>query len=66
MKLNAELTGRETQVAELLAWGVSKKEIADRLCIAERTDDTNKPTGTYRLCPRARLQCRATFSFPSF
>lgn len=37
MKLNAELTGRETQVAELLAWGVSKKEIADRLCIAERT-----------------------------
>ena len=37
MKLNAELTGRETQVAELLAWGVSKKEIANRLCIAERT-----------------------------
>lgn len=37
MNFNAELTKRETQVAELLAWGVSKKEIADRLFIAERT-----------------------------
>lgn len=37
MKLNAELTKRETQVAELLAWGAAKKEVADRLFISTRT-----------------------------
>ena len=34
MKLNAELTKRENEVAELLAWGAAKKEVADRLFIS--------------------------------
>lgn len=37
MKLNAELSPRETEIAELLAWGASKKETADRLLISPRT-----------------------------
>lgn len=37
MKLNAELTKRETEVAELLAWGAAKKEVADKLFISTRT-----------------------------
>ncbi len=37
MKLNAELSPRETEIAELLAWGASKKEAADRLFISART-----------------------------
>lgn len=37
MKLNAELTKRETEVAELLAWGAAKKEVADKLFISART-----------------------------
>lgn len=37
MRLNAELTRRETEVAELLAWGAAKKEVADRLFISTRT-----------------------------
>lgn len=37
MKLNAELSPRETEIAELLAWGASKKETADRLFISPRT-----------------------------
>lgn len=37
MKTNAELTPRETEVAELIAWGAAKKEIADRLFISVRT-----------------------------
>ena len=31
------LTGRELQVAELLAWGMAKKEAADRLGISTHT-----------------------------
>ena len=31
------LTKRETQMAELLAWGLAKKEIADRLYVSTRT-----------------------------
>lgn len=31
------LSNREKEVAELLAWGAAKKEIADRLHISERT-----------------------------
>ena len=30
MKLNVELSKRESQIAELLAWGASKKEVADK------------------------------------
>lgn len=31
MKLNAKLSKRESQIAELLAWGASKKEGLTRL-----------------------------------
>lgn len=37
MRLNAELSPREGEIAELLAWGASKKEVADRLFISART-----------------------------
>lgn len=37
MNRNAVLSARETQVAELLAWGAAKKEVADRLNISTRT-----------------------------
>lgn len=33
----AELTKRESEIAELFAWGAAKKDIANRLCISERT-----------------------------
>ena len=37
MKLHALLSKRETQVAELLAWGASKKEVASKLFVSTRT-----------------------------
>lgn len=37
MKKEAELSPRETEVAELLAWGAAKKEVADQLFISVRT-----------------------------
>jgi DNA-binding CsgD family transcriptional regulator len=37
MKTQVTLTKRETQVAELLAWGAAKKEAADQLGISTRT-----------------------------
>ncbi len=37
MKVNATLTPRETEIAELLAWGAAKKEVADKLNISTRT-----------------------------
>lgn len=37
MNLNANLTKRERDVAELLAWGASKKEVSVHLFISERT-----------------------------
>lgn len=37
MRLNAELSQRETEVAEYLAWGASKKEVAEKLFISTRT-----------------------------
>lgn len=37
MRLQAELTPREKEVAELLAWGAAKKEVADELDISPRT-----------------------------
>lgn len=33
----ADLTKRESEIAELFAWGASKKEVANRLFISERT-----------------------------
>jgi DNA-binding CsgD family transcriptional regulator len=37
MNRNAILSPRETEVAELLAWGAAKKEVADHLTISTRT-----------------------------
>lgn len=37
MKTNVKLTKRETEIAELVAWGASKCEIAARCYISERT-----------------------------
>lgn len=37
MRLNAGLTRREEQYAELMAWGGSTKEVADRLNVSIRT-----------------------------
>jgi DNA-binding CsgD family transcriptional regulator len=37
MNVKASLTPRETEVAELLAWGAAKKEVSDRLFISTRT-----------------------------
>ena len=37
MKVVAKLTPRETQIAELLAWGHAKKEVAEELFISVRT-----------------------------
>ncbi len=37
LNLRAGLTRRETEIAELLAWGAAKKEVADRLRISPRT-----------------------------
>lgn len=31
------LSKRETQMAELLAWGAAKKEVADKLFVSTRT-----------------------------
>lgn len=40
MKAEA-LTKRETQIAELIAWGASKKEVANQLFISEYTVDNH-------------------------
>lgn len=37
MNTDAKLSERQVEVAELLAWGLSKKEVADRLKISPRT-----------------------------
>lgn len=37
MKAAATLSTRETEVARLIAWGMTKKEIANVLLITERT-----------------------------
>jgi DNA-binding CsgD family transcriptional regulator len=37
LDLRAQLSKRETQIAELLAWGASKKEVAAKLFISPRT-----------------------------
>jgi DNA-binding CsgD family transcriptional regulator len=34
---HANLTKRESEIAELFAWGASKKDVASRLFISERT-----------------------------
>lgn len=37
LNLKAPLSRRENEIAELLAWGAAKKEVADRLKISTRT-----------------------------
>lgn len=37
MNALVKLTKRETEIAELFAWGASKKEVANRLFVSERT-----------------------------
>lgn len=37
MNALAKLTRRESEIAEMFAWGASKKEVADRLFVSERT-----------------------------
>lgn len=37
MNLTATLTKRESQIAELIAWGLPKKEVAEKLFISPRT-----------------------------
>lgn len=37
MKNAVKLTKRESEIAELFAWGAAKKDVANRLCISERT-----------------------------
>lgn len=41
MNLNAQLTKREAQIAEMIAWGAAKKEIANALFISERTTENH-------------------------
>lgn len=49
-----QLTNREKEVAELLAWGASKKEVADKLFLSEYTVDNHlrkifEKTGTNKV-----------------
>ena len=37
MNQEAILTKRESEIAELIAWGATKKDVANRLFISERT-----------------------------
>jgi len=37
MNADAKLTKRESQIAELIAWGLCKKQVANHLYISERT-----------------------------
>jgi len=49
MNRNAILTRRETEVAELLAWGAAKKEVSDKLFISTRTVE-NTARNIYAKC----------------
>lgn len=41
MNISAQLTKRENQVAELIAWGATKKDVANKLFISERTAENH-------------------------
>lgn len=44
MKDAATLSNRENQIAEMIAWGNSKKHIANKLFISERTVENHTRT----------------------
>lgn len=52
------LTKREQQIAELLAWGASKKEVANKLYISVRTVE-NTARNIYE---KTKVQCVAQLS----
>lgn len=41
MNISAQLTKREQQIAELIAWGATKKDVANKLFISERTAENH-------------------------
>ncbi|MEV0967096.1 ATP-binding protein [Microtetraspora glauca] len=58
-KEGAGLTPRESQVAELIADGLSNRELAERLMIAERTADTHVENILAKLRMSSRVQIAA-------
>jgi len=44
MNANINLTKRETEIAELFAWGAAKKDVANILFISERTVENHART----------------------
>lgn len=63
------LTKRETEIAELIAWGSSKKEIATKLFISERTVENTvrsiyKKTGTTKSTELAALWFCSHYNIP--
>ncbi|GLW96346.1 LuxR C-terminal-related transcriptional regulator [Microtetraspora sp. NBRC 16547] len=58
-KEGACLTPRESQVAELIADGLSNRELAERLMIAERTADTHVENILAKLRMSSRVQIAA-------
>lgn len=41
MNISAHLTKREIQITELIAWGATKKDVANKLFISERTAENH-------------------------
>jgi DNA-binding NarL/FixJ family response regulator len=51
----ASLTGRESEVLRLIAWGYSNKEIAARLDLSVKTVETHKANAMHKLGMRSRI-----------
>lgn len=61
----AELTKRESEIAELFAWGASKKEVANRLFISERTVENHARNIYARSGVKKSMNCaRGGFAQP--
>jgi DNA-binding NarL/FixJ family response regulator len=58
------LTRREQQVLELIAKGLSNKEIALKLFISDQTVKNHVSTILYKLGVKNRAQAAATFTRP--